>query len=248
MSPQQVDAIYASFHAEKQQRQHPSYEWPGLMQSKPVPPQLPQLPQLPQQQAAAKPATGFVIHEDPPSPSEASHRPIPLPKPEQQQPLGSGYNRSNIQRPPARTFQPKEPQPLPDRTTSTNPFINGSAKWQASTSGALCVDCGETGHGSRNCPNNKLPAWERSYLKSIVFGGTPQANAIEALNESFTPGSSTVSSQVSSVSAYVPGTPRVNSITWSISDLRQPAQVNAAKANLGEGSAPNKRLHSDEPL
>lgn len=40
----------------------------------------------------------------------------------------------------------------------------------------LCVKCGEIGHVSRDCTGRVLPAWEQSYLKSLVFGNNPQAN------------------------------------------------------------------------
>ena len=42
--------------------------------------------------------------------------------------------------------------------------------------GPLCVRCGETGHIAKECTGRVLPAWEQSYLKSIVFGDSPQSN------------------------------------------------------------------------
>lgn len=44
--------------------------------------------------------------------------------------------------------------------------------------GALCVSCEKCGHTSKQCTDSNLPAWERAYLKEIVFGDPPQVNFV----------------------------------------------------------------------
>lgn len=89
-------------------------------------------------------------------------------------------NRSPIDRPPMdrQSFNQPVPKSLPDRKTSGNPYINGEKVWSPAD-GPLCVKCGEV--GSRSNEDHQcllLPAWERSYLRSIVFGDSAQASFV----------------------------------------------------------------------
>ena len=69
------------------------------------------------------------------------------------------------------------PKDLPDKSKSKNPWINGTRTYNYQKDGGLCVKCGHLGHIPRDCKEDVLPAWEQSYLKTIVFGDyTPQAN------------------------------------------------------------------------
>ncbi|KAL8795801.1 MAG: hypothetical protein Q9182_007484 [Xanthomendoza sp. 2 TL-2023] len=71
-------------------------------------------------------------------------------------------------------------KPLPDRSESKNPFINGTLEWRIDRDGVLCVKCGELDHTGRQCPNSPLPSWEKAYLRALVFGDEPQASFVEA--------------------------------------------------------------------
>ena len=88
--------------------------------------------------------------------------------------VGRGGN-SNSYPSSRRNFQPT-PKELPDRTTSKNPYINGTLVWSFAKDGTLCVRCGELGCMAKNCKNSPLPAWEQSYLRMSVFGDNPHAN------------------------------------------------------------------------
>lgn len=82
----------------------------------------------------------------------------------------SGSIGSNVgnQNQPQQTVH-KLPPNLPDRTTSQNPFINGTRTWTKQL-GAPCVSCKKCGHTSKQHTDNYLPAQERAYLKEIIFG------------------------------------------------------------------------------
>ena len=56
---------------------------------------------------------------------------------------------------PCSRFKNNQPLPkdLPDRSTSKNPFINGTSTWSYPKDGQLCVRCGTKGHGSLGCSN-----------------------------------------------------------------------------------------------
>lgn len=70
------------------------------------------------------------------------------------------------------------PPNLLDRTTSRNPFINGTQTWTKQV-GALCVSCEKCGHTSKQCTYGFFPAWERAYLKDVVFGDPPQVSFVQ---------------------------------------------------------------------
>ena len=72
-------------------------------------------------------------------------------------------------------YQPT-PKEIPERSTSKNPYINGTSTWSFKRDGQLCIKCGTPRHGSPSCDGSPLPAWEQSYLKMIVFGENPQSN------------------------------------------------------------------------
>ena len=128
--------------------------------------------------------------------------------------------------------------------------------------GPLCVKCGYIGHISKECSDDVLPAWEQLYLREIVFGSPPQLNFASAGYGEFdgnvrpygtSSGSSRFTLQTSITSSPMMSGAIVspsNSIIYgvaglSVSDLME-ANVNAVEANLGEGSDPNKRLHTDD--
>ena len=195
--------------------------------------------------------------------------------------LASNPNKSNVGRggftgPTRRHYQPT-PKEIPDRSTSRNPYINGSTTWSFKKDGQLCVKCGTPGHGSPSCDNSPLPAWEQSYLKMIVFGENPQSNfaavGLGAYDGAIQPygagpglGSRKPSTTSSSSSSQGQDTPMSSSICSSIDSIisssvqfgiaglaihsyTESKAVEVAEANLGEGSGPNKRAHvEDEPL
>ena len=90
--------------------------------------------------------------------------------------LAQNPNRANGAgpvRPPRRQNYQPTPRTLPERTTSKNPFINGSKPWTIEKEGRLCIKCGNLGHLPKECNDEILPAWEQSYLREIVFGTGP---------------------------------------------------------------------------
>ena len=183
--------------------------------------------------------------------------------------LSQNPNRANAgppQRGP-RKFQPT-PKDLPDRSTSKNPYINGSLTWNWGKDGSLCIKCGELGHMGKNCSSTPLPAWERSYLQMLIFGDNPQANFasvgygefdgnIQAYGvTAITPSASSSSGATtpscltpSVVSSYCEALPRsssVSAIGFPYHSENQPPprpHSVAAEAFYGEGSGPNKRPH-----
>ena len=58
----------------------------------------------------------------------------------------------------SRNTQPT-PREMPDRTTSKNPYINGTTSWSYKEDGQLCVMCGTKGHIAPACDTAPLPAW-----------------------------------------------------------------------------------------
>ena len=142
----QVDSLLASHHAAKQPQQFQAQQTP---QYQPWPPR----PEQPQ-------------------PSYRSEdRPILAPNPSKGNANRGGLAGSNRRG----QFQPT-PKEIPERSTSKNPYINGTSIWSFKQDGQLCIKCGTPGHGSPSCDNLPLPAWEQSYLKMIVFGENPRAN------------------------------------------------------------------------
>lgn len=96
------------------------------------------------------------------------------------QPRDLGYG-NKLKSPVTNTHPPPSKQPfelpanLPDRTTLRNSYINGTWIWIYKQVGSLYVNCGQCGHTSKACSEPQLPAWERSYLKEIVFGDPPRS-------------------------------------------------------------------------
>lgn len=160
-----------------------------------------------------------------------------------------------------RNFQPT-PKEMPDRSTSKNPWINGTLFWSYGKDGLLCVKCGTKGHSAKTCSHSPLPAWEQSYLRMLVFGDNPQANFASvgfgefdgaakpySVGPSILARDSTTSSPApltpsSSVDSYI--SPRANSLQFSFAGTDHCAESKAVEANLGEGSAPNKRSRVED--
>ena len=118
-------------------------------------------------------------------------------KPAQQRPILQDTTRGNSipQRSDQRSSNPYQsgtkrnyqgvPKDLPDAKTSKNPYINGLKTWLRSD-GPLCFKCGHLGHVAKECLEHILPAWEQSYLKTIIFGeATPHANFAAACYGAF---------------------------------------------------------------
>lgn len=159
-----------------------------------------------------------------------------------------------------------QPHDLPDRSTSKNPWINGTLTWSFDKDGRLCVKCGTKGHNSIDCKNTSLPSWERSYLRMIVFGDNPQTNFASAnygaydgqlraygvsaeghvdrsQSSSSTP---LLTPSSSSIDSFVDPSPRVQSLAFGVAGLSlkrasSDTNVHAAEAYYGEGSAAGKR-------
>lgn len=106
------------------------------------------------------------------------HRPmIPQRVPQYFQPQGRSWSSYNGRG--GSGYQPV--RELPNASKSNNEFINGKRKYMVNQDGFLCVKCGETGHMVKTCTGRALPAWEQSYLRTIVFGdATPQVNFAKA--------------------------------------------------------------------
>ena len=178
------------------------------------------------------------------------------------QPRWNGFSNRNF-------FHKPTPRELPAASTSKNSYVNGSKVW-APGSGALCVKCGETGHISKDCNGIVLPAWEQSYLRSIVFGDTPQANFCIAgygaydgnvlpYEERPSEGSSQYHPEPSSSKTGAHASGSVSSVTYGVSGdilsgdnllispriLPTPVRSASVDAFYGEGSGPNKRPHME---
>ena len=177
-----------------------------------------------------------------PKPNNQSYHPRPY--------SGNGDRRSQFHRP-----QSKD---LPSRSTSLNKYINGSRTW-GTGDGPLCVKCGEIGHMSRECSGTVLPAWEQSYLKSIVFGDNPQSNFCAARFGSYDgntqPYGTSRNFQASS-SSFAPSSSKTGespsscSISYGIAEdvsYILPVRSSSVDAMYGEGSGPSKRPHMEDP-
>lgn len=66
-------------------------------------------------------------------------------------------------------FQSRNNTSLRPASESRNPYINGSQSYSREINGVLCIDCGDLGHIKQDCKAEKLPDWERAYLRALVF-------------------------------------------------------------------------------
>ena len=269
---QQVASLLASYHATRapqDQSQQSQYHWSFHSD----PPQ--QVPQAPASRDLPKASAGSQRFPQPQSqdrrPSYESEAPRVLSQNTNRANVGRGGSTNTNPNPSSRfrNYQPT-PKEMPDRTTSKNPYINGTLTWFIRNDGQLCVKCGKKGHGSPSCDAPPLPAWEQSYLRMIVFGDNPQSNFATVgfgeydgsvrpygttLQEASAASSTASSNRVtpsgtssSSMDSYL--SPRLNSVQFGVAGLSQfhSADVHAAQAEAfyGEGSAPNKRPHDGE--
>lgn len=172
---------------------------------------------------------------------------------------------SEVRRFPIRSsLQPKD---LPDKSLSKNQYINGRLVWGLGE-GALCVKCGKDHAG----PNNfgpVLPAWEQSYLRSIVFpGDSPQVHFCSAGFGAYDGQTLPYGTSSSHGPTYTPSG-SVNSICYGITktvveecaDEDEPNSSDQLASNFhnsspmtstvnvlyGEGSGQRKRPHLDHP-
>ena len=180
---------------------------------------------------------------------------------------GSGPdNRDSVLRKPTAPLR-GNPRQIQDRSKSENPFINGSKPYNIKDDGPLCVRGGcynsrkDDGHECR-----PLPAWEQAYLREIVFGTPPQVSFASAgfgdydgnvtpwtyPRDPVKPFTESSSSSSSRSGVWTPSSEssasRANSVTFGVAkSLVSPlGESNAAAANYGESSGPNKRPHEDE--
>ena len=232
------------------------------------------------------------FHTDPPQPvqtpsagaafrsQDQQERRPPLYNPDTPPPpsraLAQNPNRANAGRNPnpytggrLRNYQPA-PKDMPDRSTSKNPWINGTLFWSQTKDGLLCVKCGNKGHISQICKGSPLPEWKQSYLKMIVFGDNPQVSfasvgfgeykgsvrpygsppqpAVVLASLSTTSSSDLLTPTTLSIDSYI--SPGSNSVQFRFAGLLRSQSVvdsNAAEANFGEGSGHNKRPREDQP-
>ncbi len=226
------------------------------------------------------PVPGNPATQDSPKPSQQYHQQDHTTQ-AQPQVLAQNPNRGNAGRnsnPGTNTsrLRPQQPVPkdLPDRSTSKNPWINGTLYWAFAKDGLLCVKCGTKGHSATKCNGMSLPAWEQSYLRMIVFGDNPQANFASVGFGEFdgsvrpygtvlpktssaiipVPASSASSNTgqltpTSSIESYV--SPNSHSVQFGVAGLslsraHSESKVAQAESFLGEGSGPNKRAHFDD--
>lgn len=61
---------------------------------------------------------------------------------------------------------------IQDLKKSSNGYINGSLTFFPSLTNPLCVNCGVLGHYLKACTGSTLTAWEKEYLRSVVFPKT----------------------------------------------------------------------------
>ncbi|KAL2041876.1 hypothetical protein N7G274_005063 [Stereocaulon virgatum] len=184
------------------------------------------------------------IYEDKP----ANEHP-PVPPAYESTILAQNPNRANgagpagPARPPRRQDYQPTPRTIPEKSTSKNPFINGSKPWTIERDGRLCIRCGHLGHLPKEYNDEVLPAWEQSYLREIVFGTSPQVNFAAAGYGDFdgrvypfgtsipsatpairTPQVSTANSPMMSGALATPVSSSLNSYTTGCSGLpKQPA-------------------------
>ena len=159
----------------------------------------------------------------------------------------SGNTGSNVgsQNKPQQTVYGLPPN-LSGRTASRNPFINDTRTWIKQL-GALCVSCGKCGHTSKQCTDSYLPAWERAYLKAIVFGDPPQVSFVhlgggEQDQDTSPFGCYNTPAPHQSFTSY--DSTRSNSV--SVGREQKPnlaSELNSMSVNAfyGESSRPNKR-------
>ncbi len=261
---QQVASLLASYHATRTPRSQPQQQAQQRWTFHTDPPQpaaeMPISNELPKPSAATE-------YRQPERPSYGSETPRPLLQNPNRGNAGRNANPSTSK---PRNYQPT-PRDMPDRSSSKNPFINGTLFWH-SGDGLLCVKCGTKGHGARSCDSSPLPAWEQSYLRMVVFGDNPQVNFATVgfgeydgavrpygteLRKPSTASTSSVTSSTtgqntpssSSIDSYV--SPSSNSLQFGVAGLltqAPSAETKAAEAMLGEGSGPNKRAHVEEAV
>ena len=189
--------------------------------------------------------TSWSIYEDKPADEH-----LPVPPAYESTVLAQNPNRTNgagPARPPRRQNYQPTPRTIPKRTTSKNPFINGSKSWTIEKDGRLCIKCGHLGHLPKECNDEVLPAWEQSYLREILFGTSPQVNFAAAGYGDFdgrvypfgtstssvsttpatrTPQTSTTSSPMTSGALATSASSSSNAITIGCAGLsRQPASL-----------------------
>lgn len=130
---------------------------------------------------------------------------------------------------------------MPDRSTSRNPCT-----W-TKESGSLCVCCGKCGHNSKQCTDGYLPAWERAYLKEIVFGDPPQVSFVQLGSGEQDHNSTSFGCHHTPVpyqSSIPYATARSNSVSvWWDEEPRFASEFSSMSVNAfyGEISGPNKR-------
>jgi hypothetical protein len=117
--------------------------------------------QQPQPQLVPQPAPVTPAALPSVAPPAAPTNPV---NPQQYQPpVQPQSQQPQLQQPPAPSAQPPQfpprssdwQRPLPDRSLSSHPFINGTAQYLRSA-GLLCTYCGVLGHLTRNCTGEEL--------------------------------------------------------------------------------------------
>ena len=108
------------------------------------------------------------------------------------------------------------------------------------------MSCGKCGHTSKQCTDSYLPAWERAYLKEIVFGDPSQVGFVhlgggEKDQDNSPFGCHNTPAPYQSFTSY--DTTRSNSV--SVGWEQQPSlasELNSMSVNAfyGESSGPNK--------
>ena len=233
----QIETLLTSYHAEKTRVHNPGPSWS--------------------------------FHVDPPEPEDLRKPPTYQSEPSRP-PLAQNSSKANEG--PRTDNQSRQPfkgrypssKPLPNRSESRNPWINGSKEWSFKD-GRLCIKCGHLGHIASDCKEEHLPAWEQAYLREIVFGQPPQVSFAAAGYGSYDGaskpyGSYSIMSSQSGQSADIPtpqtsassqmsgglSSPSSHSISFGFQGLREALDANAVDANIGEGSGPNKRAYVED--
>ena len=181
---------------------------------------------------------------------------------------GADYRESVLQKASytGKTYRPQQQQrELPDRSSSKNPFVNGSRSWSMKADGPLCVRGGCLGKKSNDGHEcTPLPAWEQSYLREAVFGSSPQVNfaaasygehdgaavawnwpsSSQSSSRGLTPTSSTASS-VHSITAGMSGLMRQASSQGPAAEAF--SNKSSVEVHYGEGSGTGKRPAEEDP-